>query len=195
MDGERFPAQHLEHEHGDHVAIGVEALQGAKDVEVSKADDVHGVQLGVSKALLFRAQLRRAIGRVWFRRMVFPDRQMLQFAEDARGGGDHHFADPVLARRLEHVDGPQHVHGGVQHRVIYRPLVADRRREVQDCVHAACGTVDRAGIRHVTDDQLRAIRHIGVIAGGEVVDDSHAGTAPQKTARNVRTDESGAAGN
>lgn len=200
VDGGALVVQQLLDELGDDSGVGtVGVLTAAEDVEVAKAVGVEAVVHGVLLRPLLVATLGKGVGREEVAFHAFALGEVCLVAIDGAGGGIDKLLHAILTSGLEHIEGAGDVVGTVEEGHLDAAGNAAPGGLVEDVIDTLANFHTGVEILDVTLDELiswvvQKQVHIGLLAGGEVVEATDAITHFQDGLTEVGTNEAGAAG-
>ena len=179
-----------------HPSLAVRVLSGTVDVAQPADGMGDPIRFPPRDDVGLRSPFRSAVGRdrCGYGVLGGGDRRRVAVQRAARGGEGH--LRLVTGRRLEHVQGPEHVDLAIAPRVGHRHDHARLRRQMKD--DRGPGRVDRAIERLAVGDvdhfERRLAGDTSGVAGGEIVHDDHFPVLGEQQVHDVRTDETGSSG-
>ncbi len=189
-DVRRLPAGQEAEEDGDDAGLAVRILTGPEHVAVAKRRVPGSVEPVVRGQVLLARKLRRPVLGEGLARRRLGGRLGALSVDGAAGRGEDD-AGPVLARRLEEPDRPEHVHLAVEVGARDRHAHVGLRGQVQAGLRAGLAEdlLDGLPVADVGDDQLGARIDVLRLAVGEIVEDDDLVAAGDKRVDDVRADE------
>ena len=173
-------------------------LAWAEDVEEAEDHRLQTMLATVEIEVVLAGQFvrgirgQRGLWRVFVNRLAFAIVAVHRCARRVE-----HTLDPGLAHGFADIQGADEVALMRLHRIVHRRLHRSDCRQMRNGAAALRGLRDQRGIGDVTDDQfdLRVVqRQVAAFASRQIIENPHRMAGGEQCIRQVRADETGAAG-